>query len=590
MIYWFKRYWTIVFLMHMLLLTACSAFVSEPEVLPARPSTLTPFQPVAPTETFNPPAVRTPVPTAQAAVPATPTATITLIDIPTPEPNPDGALRIWPAPYLPAGLRQALVPPKGAVISSERENSELRLEFGAEQAVSHWVYALVAPFPTIPEQIELDDLRRVWFGEATGSFASRPLFMDAATQEVFTYLWGAPDPVYLRILTESELLETAWRERPSWALIPFESLVPRWKVLEVEGQSPVRKEFDISSYPLVAPFSLHSDVLGSEYLSEAGQALGLPTTNRKPDRLTTLAMTGVTAMVRCTAFTMEQRGYTYPAADIGNLLREADLTHISNEIPFAPGCPYPSCMQEGLVFCSSPGYIELMEYVGTNIVELTGDHFADWGTEAMYYTLEMYREQGWPYYGGGENRDDAMRPLLIEHNGNRLAFIGCNAKSLVGYATASDTNPGAVRCDWNYLHAEISRLRAEGYIPIATFQHEEYYRYTAAPNMQEDFRGVAEAGALIVSGSQAHQPHGMEFVNDAFLHYGLGNLFFDQFGYCIGDACSQAFIDRHIFYDNRYISTELIPIQFVNYARTRFMSDDEKSRFYEIIFNASNWD
>jgi hypothetical protein len=294
-------------------------------------------------------------------------------------------------------------------------------------------------------------------------------------------------------------------------------------------------------------------------------------------------------MVRCTANTMERRGYTYPAEEIGPLLREADLTHISNEVPFFQGCPRPGCIQDDLIFCSSPGYLELLDFVGTDIVELTGDHFADYGDGAMHFTLDLYRERGWPYYGGGETREEAIRPLLVEHNGNRLAFLGCNAKAAYGFATASDNRPGAVRCDWDYLHAEVARLRSEGWIPIVTFQHDEYYTYNAPQRLKDDFLRTAQAGAQIVSGSQAHQPHGMGFYNSSFMHYGLGNLFFDQWNFCAQDACSQAFIDRHVFYGNRHISTELIALQFVDFARTRFMQPEEKARFLEIIFQASDW-
>ena len=42
----------------------------------------------------------------------------------------------------------------------------------------------------------------------------------------------------------------------SWAIIPFEELDPRWKVLTIDGQSPVRKDFDSATYPLSIPFSL----------------------------------------------------------------------------------------------------------------------------------------------------------------------------------------------------------------------------------------------------------------------------------------------------------------------------------------------
>jgi poly-gamma-glutamate synthesis protein (capsule biosynthesis protein) len=323
-------------------------------------------------------------------------------------------------------------------------------------------------------------------------------------------------------------------------------------------------------------------------LGDGSAGLGLPPANWDPARLTTLAMTGVTALVRATAFTMRRNGLTYPAQDIGELLRNADFTHISNEIPFTPECPAPNPVQEGLVFCSDPGYIALLEEVGTDIVELTGDHFGDWGPEAMRFTLDVYEQRDWVYYGGGYDRNDARQARLVEHNGNRLAFIGCNAKG-GGYATAGEAQPGAVACDYEWMHGEISRLRAEGYQVIATFQHFEYYTYAAQPDQVADFRGMAQAGAAIVSGSQAHQPQALDFFAGAFIHYGLGNLFFDQYNYCTDYACNDGFIDRHVFYDGRYISAELIPIQFVDFARPRFMTAQEKANLLEKVFSASGW-
>jgi len=98
---------------------------------------------------------------------------------------------------------------------------------------------------------------------------------------------------------------------------------------------------------------------------------------------------------------------------------------------------------------------------------------------------------------------------------------------------------------------------------------------------------MAEAGAVIVSGSQAHQPQGMEFLNGSFIHYGLGNLFFDQYGLC--PACREGMIDHHVFYDGRYISTELLPIEFVDYARSRPMTLEEANELFQSLFLASGW-
>ncbi|HEX9617648.1 MAG TPA: CapA family protein [Anaerolineales bacterium] len=490
-------------------------------------------------------------------------------------------------------LRDNLALPAGFEQVASPEQAMVRLEIGEQNPVSRWVFAVVAPFPTIADGVSSQDLHRSWEGEPAGPFAGEPLLVDESTYHILASWWGEPAQGAARLLPAGELLGEAWSRGHSWAIVPFESLAPEWKVLQVDGLSPLWKEFDPGDYALNVPISLQGDPdLVSGLLADDGEgrgaSLGLPATNREPERLTTLVLTGVTALVRATAFTMHRNGITYPAQDIGDLLRSADLTHISNEIPFTLQCPAPNPTQAGLKFCSDPSYIALLEEVGTDIVELTGDHFGDWGPEAMLYTLDLYEQRSWTYYGGGYDRDDARQARLLEHNGNRLAFIGCNAKG-GGYATASDSQPGAVACDFDWMHAEIARLAAEGYQVIATFQHFEYYTYTAQPDQIADFRGMAEAGAVIVSGSQAHQPQGMEFHAGAFIHYGLGNLFFDQYNYCTDNACNDGFIDRHVFYDGRYISTELIPIQFMDYARSRPMTTEEKAALLEKVFSASGW-
>ena len=137
------------------------------------------------------------------------------------------------------------------------------------------------------------------------------------------------------------------------------------------------------------------------------------------------------------------------------------------------------------------------------------------------------------------------------------------------------------------MEGEIERLTAEGYLVIATFQYYEYYTYIAQPEQIEDFQRMADAGAVIVSGSQAHHPQGMEFFKESFIHYGLGNLFFDQ--YLLGTGPRQGFVDRHVFYDGKYISTEMLPYYFVDFARPRPMTESEEQDLLYSVFSASGW-
>jgi len=223
------------------------------------------------------------------------------------------------------------------------------------------------------------------------------------------------------------------------------------------------------------------------------------------------------------------------------------------------------------------------------VMELTGDHFGDYGEQAILETLQIYNDAGVPYYGGGADLEEARKPLLMEHNGNKIAFIGCNDKD--AYAGADAVTPGAAPCDYDYMRQQIRALRAQGYVVIATFQYEEYTDPQAAPIQMEEFRWQAESGAQIVSGSQAHFAQVMEFYDNSFIHYGLGNLFFDQMGKLDGgiDNIRREFVDNHVIYNGQYISTEIHTFILMDYSRPRLMDAAERSKFLRYYFEQSGW-
>ncbi|RPI93725.1 MAG: hypothetical protein EHM40_08875, partial [Chloroflexi bacterium] len=188
-----------------------------------------------------------------------------------------------------------------------------------DEAHLQWIYALVAPFPTVTDGVTFDELYLAWTeGTAPAAFSGVPLLMDESTLAALTALWDEPAPDAVWIVARDRLLEKAWSVAPAWAIVPFEVLEPKWKVLTVDGQSPIRKDFDLSTYPLVASIPVQS-ATSSQRLAVSDQP-----SNYDPSKMTTIIMTGVTALVRATAMTMELKGTTYPGEKIRDLMREAD--------------------------------------------------------------------------------------------------------------------------------------------------------------------------------------------------------------------------------------------------------------------------
>ena len=523
-----------------------------------------------------------PTPTQPSEMPALASATETVEKTEEPDPSPTSTsepqvLVYQPNPDLPDSLNRLIEEQSLVQAQGSTNDIAYSFDFGDSNRVGNWVYALVAPFPTFTDEVSFTWLQNLWKGEPEDE--NQRLLIAEGDLPALTSILGEPGQ---RVVTHAkeDLLENAWTIQYTFAIIPFEEIEPRWKVIAIDGQIHIHKDFSDDQYPLTIPISLNP-VIADDNFSSPAELEDLYFSNLDPGKITTVMLTGVTALVRATAVGMDQRGILVPGENLAPVMREADILHISNEVPFAKECP-PHTLGSYLVFCTPESYMELLRSVGTDIVELTGDHFQDYGQEAMLYTLGLYAREGWPVYGGGKDIFDARKAVKLEINGNMLAFIGCNAKS-PNFAQASETSSGAYHCDMDYMVEAVSQLKEQGYLPIVTFQHEERYFWSPNASMVRDFTAVAEAGAVIVSGSQSHVPHYTEFYNDTFMHYGLGNLFFDQYG--IAENTDIGFLDQHVFYENRYLGVELIPIQFIDKVQARLMTAQEKSETLRILFD-----
>lgn len=445
-----------------------------------------------------------------------------------------------------------------------------------EESASRRLYTVTAPYLTVTDDISFEGLSSFWKGECDilpGTDDVSVILISEDETDALTSVFGAePDGDHIKALPRSEIYLDP-NLAGAWMIVPFEDIEPRRKVIFLDGADILYNQFDPDIWPLTA-------VIGE--VPEGTSGTDLPVSNRDASKLTNLVLTGVTAMVRATATYMDLDPL-YPASLIREPLINADILHVNNEVPFASVCVIQD-HYAGLVFCSKPAYMALLKDIGTDVVELDGDHFQDYGDEAVELTLDMYDEAGIPYYGGGHNKNEAQQPLIISHNGNTFGFLGCNGKE-IGYAAASDTRPGAVHCDIDLMEQQIAVLRKQGIIPIVTFQHLEVFQEKPVDSVRADFEAVRDAGAVIVSGSQSHIPMEFDVSSTNFVHYGLGNLFFDQAFFLPETA--QAFIDRHVFYDGRYINTELLTIRFTNAALSHYMDTADRTELLSRIFKVS---
>ncbi len=423
---------------------------------------------------------------------------------------------------------------------------------GDTDRVGEWRYALIGPSFGPIEDLPADKLAAIWKADA-GSVAL------AATVETQAALGAILGPGKLATL-EPGARPTV--DDKHWAVIPAHELIPYWKVVTVGGKHPL----DAAPDPLAVP------------LCSAGKAT---VRNIDPARVTTIGMTGVTAITRNMARLMNEKGVLYPLKEVEPWLASVDYVHVSNEVSFVPKCDAgtdPATMS----FCSKESYMELLEKSHVKIVEQTGSHLSNYGDKWIPYTLDMYDKRGWMYFGGGRNQIEAATPKVIEHHGNKLVFFGCNMVRTTSKVVSN--GPDVAACDLDRMGWEIRDYKKRGYIPVVSIQHEEVYRYDPPDVVVRDLRELAESGAAFVMGSQAHSPHPWEMHYGAYVHYGPGNFYFDLGAITVRDAAA----DKLYFHDGKLLTVGHLYTRCLEGGKPVLLGKTERAWFLNNMASAQS--
>jgi len=404
--------------------------------------------------------------------------------------------------------------------------------------VGEWRYAVVAGAFEPTQDITADRLAAAW---RAGTVAAS-IETEAALAPI---LGTRARPV--RLAGARPVLDAE-----HWAIVPADELAPSWSVITVNGQHPLAS----ADGPLVVPLC-----------GRAQPAIR----NIDPAHLTTLVMSGTTALTGRTAERIDDHGVADTIRHIQPFFATADLVHVSNEVAFVPTCQPWTGQTKPLKFCARDRYIALLEGLHTTLVELTGNHLVDYGARSLQRTIDMYQQRGWIWFGGGRTQIDATTPRLVEDHGNRLAFVGCNAVNW--WIHAISPGPGVAACDWARMAWQIRELRRRGYTPIATVQHRELRTHAPPPDLVHDLRGLAEAGAAFVLGSQAHVAHPWDVHHGAYVHYGPGNILFAQHR----EEQRDATVDKLYIHEGRLLTVAHIYTR-TEHGQPRLLGDAERAR------------
>ena len=197
-----------------------------------------------------------------------------------------------------------------------------------------------------------------------------------------------------------------------------------------------------------------------------------------------------------------------------------------------------------------PHMISVFTDCGFNVVSVAGNHAMDFGGDALLDTIARLQDLGIKTVGAGRNIEEARKPVIVEHNGVRVAILALCSVVNEGYAADAD-KPGIAPLR---VHTYYEPMEPQPGMPpkVVTIPHEEdvaalkkdiaaakqaadvvilwlHWGIHFIPRMIADYQPIIAnaafgAGADLILGHHAHVPKAIGVHSGKVCFYGLGNF------------------------------------------------------------------
>jgi poly-gamma-glutamate synthesis protein (capsule biosynthesis protein) len=178
------------------------------------------------------------------------------------------------------------------------------------------------------------------------------------------------------------------------------------------------------------------------------------------------------------------------------------------------------------VFTGPPEAAPARARARIDVVSLANNHAWDYGKAGLFETMDRLEAAGVRWVGAGKDVDAAYRPLVVDHDGFRLAFLAVTDIWNQGVLSKHPGREHVARADPDALAAAVRALRSDATIDAIAVSYHGGSEYIGMPleRTKTILRGAIDAGADIVIGHHPHVIQGVEWRRGRPILYSLGNF------------------------------------------------------------------
>lgn len=221
---------------------------------------------------------------------------------------------------------------------------------------------------------------------------------------------------------------------------------------------------------------------------------------------------------------LKQQGYDYPYRELKEELQKPDITVANLETPVTTRGDE---QKKEYTYRSRPEALKPFKEAGFDVVTLANNHVMDYGVDGLLDTLKHLDQEGILRTGAGKDVKEAYRPVIMERNGIKIAFLGFSHKVPHESWKAGNGKPGTTQLyDTRPALEAITQAEKEADLVVVMPHWGEERQDKPLAVHQAMAKKFIDAGADLVVGSHPHVLQGFEQYKGKWIAYSLGNFLF----------------------------------------------------------------
>jgi hypothetical protein len=210
-------------------------------------------------------------------------------------------------------------------------------------------------------------------------------------------------------------------------------------------------------------------------------------------------------------------------------------------------------------FVSNSTFVDYLKLVPITIANLANNHVFDCGAAGINETKNVLKEKNILSVGAGQDLQEACEPLLVQHEGFRIAFVSYNFM-LEDLVSAQANRAGGASMDaCNHDYNSI-RLQKGADLIIASI-HLGYWSPDVNEAQVKVVQHLFDSGVDMVIGHSPHMPQAIAATKGGNLaFFSLGNFILRP-DYIMPELAHTTIVPKIDFYADNTVNVTIYPVR-----------------------------